>query len=196
MPLVARVMRVQPADVRRPRPHAGGIVRHAEVQRLVALGGRRDLVHVLHAEGGFDDELEADALLAVFRCLDLGHQHVHAIDVGRSADLGDHDEVEAVACLFQHVDHVAVHVVRIEAIDAHREGLVAPVDIADGLDDVLAGLRLVIRRHRILKIEEHDVGGGLGRLFEHLGLAAGDGQFAAVQAGFRLFDVKEAHDCS
>ena len=133
------------------------------------------------------------ALLAALRGLDLGHQHVHRIDVRRGADLGDHDQVQPVARLLQHVHHVAVHVMRVEAVDPHRELLLAPVDVADRLDDVLARLLLVVRRHRVLEVEEDHVGGGLRRLLEQLGLASRHGQFAAVEAGGGLFDGLEAH---
>ena len=96
------------------------------MQRLVAARGGGDLVDVLHAERRLDDQFEADPLLAVLRRLDLGHQHVDGIDVGRGADLGDHDQVQPVRALLEHVDHVAVHVVRVEAVDAHRERLACP----------------------------------------------------------------------
>ena len=93
-----------------------------------------------HAERGLDDQLEADPLLARLGGLDLGHQHVDRVDVGGGADLGDHDQVEPVAGLLQHVDHVAIHVLGVEAVDPDREGLGAPVDLVDRLDDVLARL--------------------------------------------------------
>ena len=60
----------------------------------------------------------------------LRDQHVDGIDVGRGADLRDHDEVEPLAALLDHVDHVAVHVMGVEAVDADRHRLVAPVDLA------------------------------------------------------------------
>ena len=99
------------------------------MQRFVALAGGRDGVDIGHAERRLDDQLEADALLPAHRVLDLGHQHVDGIDVGGGADLGDHDQVEPIAALLDHVDHIPVHVVRVEAVDAHRQGLLAPVDL-------------------------------------------------------------------
>src|SRR3546814_2943954 len=68
----------------------------------------------------------------------------------------DLDEVEPLAALLDDIDDVAVHVMGVEAVDAHRQGLVAPVDLVQRLDDVLARLRLVVRRHRVLEIEEQD----------------------------------------
>ena len=121
------------------------------------------------------------------------HEHVDGIDVRRGAHLRDHDEVEPVGGLLQHVHHVAVHVMGVEAVDAHRQRLAAPVDVADRLDDVLAGLVLVVRRHGVLEVEEDHVGRRLRRLLEHLRLAAGNRQFAAVEARWRRFDGDEAH---
>ena len=46
---------------------------------------------------------------------------------------------------------------------------------------------LVVRRHRVLEIEEHDVGGRLRRLLEHLRLAEpGTASSLAVQPRRRL----------
>jgi hypothetical protein len=81
----------------------------------------------------------------------------------------------------------------VEAVDAHRHHLVAPVDVAQGLDDVLARLRLVVRRDRVLEVEEDDIGRRLGGLLEQLRLGTRDRQFAAIQPGGRLFDDLEAH---
>ncbi len=71
---------------------------------------------------------------------------------------------------------------RVEAIDAHGQGLLAPIHIADGRDDILAGLRFVVRSHRVFKIKEDYVGGGFGGLFEKLEIGARNSEFAAVQA--------------
>ena len=131
-----------------------------------------------------------------FACLELGDQHVDGVDVGGGADLGDHDQVEPLAGLLDHVDHVAVHVVGVEAVDPHGQGLVAPVDLVERLDDVLARLHLLVGRHRVLEIEEHHVGGRARRLLEELRRAARHGQLGAVQPRRALLDDREAHGCS
>mmetsp|Transcript_16687 Transcript_16687/g.22992 ORF Transcript_16687/g.22992 Transcript_16687/m.22992 type:complete len:238 (-) Transcript_16687:488-1201(-) len=59
----------------------GRIIRHTEVQRLVALGGASDGIHVRHAERRLDDQLEANLLLAALTHLTLRDQHVHGVDV-------------------------------------------------------------------------------------------------------------------
>jgi hypothetical protein len=150
-------------------------------------------MHVLHAERGLDDHLETDALLAAHGGLALRHQHVDGIDIRGGADLGDHDEVEALPALLHDIDHVAIHEMGVEAVDAHRERLAAPVDVAQRLDDVLARLGLVVGGDGVLEVEEDDVGRGFGSLFKELRLTAGDGQLAAVEAGRRLLDDLEAH---
>ena len=166
------------------------------MQRFQTLGRLGDLVDVGHAERRLDDQLEADPLLRGLRRLDLGHQHVDGVDVGRGADLGDHDQVEPVAGLLQHVDHVAVHVLGVEAVDADREGLGPPVDLVDRLDDVLARGLLLVRSHRVLEVEEDHVGAGLRRLLEHLRARAGDGELGAVEPRLALLDDGEAHSVS
>src|SRR3546814_16827502 len=77
-------------------------------------------------------------------------------------------------------DLVAVHVVGVEAVDAHRQGLAAPVDLVQRLDDILARLLLVVGRDRILEVEEHHVGRGVGSLLEEFRVAAWHRQLAAV----------------
>ena len=85
------------------------------------------------------------------------------IDVGRHADLRDQDGVELGAGLLHDVDDVAIHVVRVEAVDADRDALAGalPVEIVQRLDDVLARLLLVGRSHGVLAVEEDVVGGAL-----------------------------------
>ena len=51
------------------------------------------------------------------------------IDIGGGTDLGNHEQVELAAGLLDHIDDVAIHVRGVEAVDAHRNRLVAPVDI-------------------------------------------------------------------
>src|SRR3546814_5109587 len=48
-------------------------------------------------------------------------QHVDGIDIGGGADLRHHHKIELVAGAFDHLDHVAVHVVGVEAIDRSEE---------------------------------------------------------------------------
>ena len=163
---------------------------------LVARAGGGDLVNVLHAERGFDDHLKADALFIALGVLDLGDQHVQRIDVGGRPRLGDHDQVQLVDRLFQHVDHVPVHVVGVQAVDADGHGVAAPVQVVQGLDDVLAGLFLVGRRHGVLQVEENHVRLAAGGLLQELGIRSRDRQFRPVEARETGLDDGETHGLS
>ena len=137
--------------------------------------------------------LEPDPLLVALRVLDLRDHHVHGIDIRRRADLRDHDQVQPLAGLFDHIDHVAVHEVGVESVDPHRHGLLAPVDLVQRLDDVLAGLWLVVGGDGVLKVQEDHVRIRRGGLLEHLGGTARNGQLAAVQTRGGLRDDVERH---
>jgi len=191
-----RVIGVHAADDGGAGAGRGGIVGNAEMQRFIALGGCGNFTHVLHAERGLDDVLKADPLLVALRVFDLGDQHVDGVNIGRGAHLGDHDQVKAFACLFNDIDHIAVHVVGVEAVDSHRHGFVAPVDLVQGLDDVLAGLVFLVRRNRVFEIQEDHVNIRFCCFFKHLRLRAGDCQLAAVQAARGLFDGMKRHGCA
>ena len=123
-------------------------------------------------------------------------QHVDGVDVGGRADLGDHDQVEPVAGLLQHVDHVAVHVLGVEAVDAHREGLGAPVDLVDRLDDVLARLLLLVRGHRVLEVEEDHVGRRLRAAFSNIcGLEPGTASSERLSRGVACSTIVKLMRC-
>ena len=74
--------------------------------------------------------------------------------------------------------------------------LVAPIDLIEAGDDVLARLFLVVGRDGIFAIEEDDVGFRVRRFFEHAGVRPGHGQFRTLQARARLLDQGEAHGSS
>ena len=187
------VIRVPPADDRCPRPGRGCIIRHAEMQAFVPFRRAGNFRDILHSKRGFDDMFETDALLITLGILDLGHQHIDGIDIRRSADFRDHDQIQPFSGLFDHVHHVAIHVVRVQPVDPHRHGFLAPVDLVQRLDDVLAGLRLVVRGDRVLEVEEDHIRIRLCSLFKHLDRGSRNGEFRAVQTGGGLFDGVEAH---
>ena len=188
------VVRMAPADAGGAGLGRGGVVGDAEMQRLVARARRGDLVDVLHAQRRLDDHLQADLLGVALGLLDLGEQHVDGVDVLRRAGLGDHDQIELVARLLDDVDHVAVHVMGVEAVDPHRQRASAPVEVVQRLDHVLARLLLVGGRDGILEVEEDDVGVTLGRLLEERGVGPRNRQLGAVQARCALLDNCETHD--
>ena len=188
-----RVIGVHPAHGGGPGLGRSGIVGGAEMQTFVAPAGAGDVIHVHHAKRGLDENLESDAPSEPLGRLDLGYQDVDRIDVAGVAGLGDHDEVELVPRLLDHLDHVAVHIGRIEAVDPDRDRLGAPVDLLQRADHVVPRRRLVIGRHRVLEVEEDDVGGRSGGLLEEFRPAARNRELAAVQTRDGLLDHSEAH---
>jgi len=187
------VICVRTADHGRACFRGGRVVGDTEMQAFIALRRFGDFVDIGHAERRFDDVFETDFLLALHGILDLGHQHIDGIDVGGGPNLRDHDHVQTLATLLQDVDDVAVHVMRIQAVDAHRHGLIAPVDVVQGFDDVLAGLLLLVRRNGVFAIQEDHVDIRRSRFFEKFRAAARHGQFASVQARCGLFNNGKAH---
>src|SRR5207237_1432428 len=116
-------------------------------------------------------------------------------DVGGNADLGDEQHVEPVPGLLHDVHHVAVHVVRVDAVDAHGHGLAPsfPVVLEQCRDHVLPGLLLVGRSDRVLEVEKHAVRLAVERLLEQRGLRAGDGELATLQPGIGRLVPGETH---
>ena len=95
--------------------------------------------------------------------------------------------------LLHDIHHVAVHVMRIETIDAHRHGFTLPVDIVQRLYDVLPRLGFIIRDHRVLAIQEDEIRGGTGRFLEHAGVGTGHGEFTALQPDRRRIVAGKTH---
>ena len=117
---------------------------------------------------------------------DLADDGLDRVDVSRDADLRDQDGVELGAGLLADVDDVAVHVVRVEAVDADDDALAGglPVEIVQRLDDVLSGLLLLGRRDGVLAVEEHVVGGALERAIDHGRVGARNRKVRPLQALF------------
>ena len=198
MPLVAGIVGVEAADVDGAGLAAGGIVGDPEMHRLQPSREGGDRLDIGHAERRLDQRFETDAGLETLGHLDLVDHGLDHVEVGRHADLRHQDRVEPVAGLLHHVDDVAIHVVRVETVDAHRDGLAlgAPVDVVQRLDDILARALLVRRRDRILDVEEDEVGGAIGRLVDHLGVRSRNGEFAALEAQLAKMVDRVAHDVS
>ena len=198
VPLVARIVRVQAADVGGAGPAARGIVGHAEVHCLQAGAGRGDGLDVRHPQRGLDEGLDADLPGEARGLLDLADHGIDHVDVGRHADLGDQDGVEVLAGLLHHVDDVPVHVVGVDTVDPHRDGLAQapPVDVAEPLDDVASGLNLVAGGDGILQVEEHVVDVAGRGLLEEGRVGPGDGELAALEALAGGGVTGVAHGCS
>src|SRR3989441_2249008 len=83
------------------RLHAarGGEVRWPEADPLHAWARGADLLDVGDAERGLEDGVHEEGALQLMVRLQLGEEAVHVVDVPRPLDLGDHDDLEAVADL-------------------------------------------------------------------------------------------------
>ena len=134
-----------------------------------------------------------DPLFIALRRLDLCDHHIDGIDIGGSANLGHHDQIQPFARLFDHINDIAVHVMGIQPVDSDRHGFGAPVHFVQRLDDILAGLRFFIGRNGILKVEENHVSCRFRCLFKHLRLTARYGEFGTIEPGRGLFDDVKAH---
>src|ERR1700730_10058493 len=82
---------------------------------------------------------------------------------------------------------------RVETVDADHRGLGAPVDLVQPGDDILAGLLLVVGGDGILDVENYNVRGRLGDLFEQSRSGPRNREFGAMQARCCLLDDREAH---
>ena len=187
------VVGLRAADAGGGHAHRGREIGGTEAHGDQPGRGRGDFLDMGDAGGGFDNHLEFKGFLAVLRLFHGGDEGVNGIDIGGAAHLGDHDLVEPLAGLFQKVDHVTVPPAGVEPVDAHREGLVAPVDLVDGLDGVGAGGVLVGGGDGILEVDIDDVGGRRGHLFKEFDVRARAEELAAVGAGNRGGLQAEAH---
>ena len=165
-------MRVQPADVRGARAHGCSEIRHAKVQRFKTAAELGDCFHIGHAKRCFDQGLQTHAggiALALFDLVDHGFHHVQ---IARHPDLGHQQRVNLIAGLLHHIHHVAVHVMRVQAVDPHRNSLAlaAPIDVIQRLNGVLAGLHLFRRRNGVFQIKENVIRRAIGCLVDHRGV--------------------------
>ena len=163
---------------------------------MQARGTGGDFFHMGDARSAFDDHLEADRFGAALRGLNRGDQRVNGIDIGRTANLGDHDLVQPVARLFQQVHHVAIPIGRVQAIDPNRQILAAPVHVTDRLNDIGARLWLVIWGNAVFEVQVDDVRGAGGHFLEQSRARAGAKQLTTVGAGRGGGLQAEAHGAS
>ena len=134
---------------RSPKPRISASSRGDDAGDLLDARQRRALL---------DQRLETDLAFQPKLRLELRQQRVEEPDVARRLRLRHDDDVELVARALDHFDHVVVRPVRVGAVDAHGADLLAPVEIAQRIDGVLARRFLLRRRDRIFEIEEHHVG--------------------------------------
>ena len=172
-------------------------MKSAGPKMIVSIARRRggDVVDVDQAEGVLDLRLDADpADLVAHRGLDLGEQDVERLDLVGGLHLGQHEAVEVRAGALDHLDDVLVGPLGRPVVDPDGAHPVAPVAGVQHLDDVLAGVRLRDRRHRVLDVEEHLVGVEALGLLQEPGVGAGDG--VAGAAGADLAGGRHGLDCT
>ena len=155
----------------------------------------RDRFHVRETQRRLDQDLDPDAVRDFAGGLDLREQRVDQVHVGGDTDFGEEQHVEPVPRLLHHVHHVAVHVVRVDAVDTHGHGFSAslPIVLEQARDHVLAGLLLVGRGDGILEVEKHAVRLAVERLLEQRRLGAGDGELAPLQPRIGRLVPGETH---
>ena len=105
--------------------------------------------------------------------LDLGEQQVQRDHLGRRLDLGQHDLVQPLTGVADHLDHVAVGPLGVPRVDPHAEDPVVPGQVLDGVDDLGSRALLLEGRHRVLEVEEGHVGGDRRRLGQELLVGTG-----------------------
>ena len=143
------------SDRRDRDPDRRGVVAGAEDQRLHARRGGRDRLAGQQPGRVLDLRLDADpADGEPLRELDLGQQLVGHLDVAGRADLRHHDRIELRARALDDRDQVLVVVRRVGAVDAHDDRLGTEVQRVQRLDDPFARRVLLVRRDRVLEVEE------------------------------------------
>src|SRR5271163_2054206 len=145
------------ADAGRLNGARGGKVGGAEAHAMHAGGGGGDRLDVVEALGGFEDRMNENGLLDRMARFELRQILVDEVDVPRSLDLGQHDNVEFVADLADEAGHVIEKPWRIERVDASPKARRAKVDGASHRDEALARRRFRLDGDRILEIAEDDV---------------------------------------
>ena len=142
----------------------------------------------------FDDDFKADWFGTSARGFDRTGQRVNGIDVCRAADFWDHDLVDTIAGLFQQIHDITIPIGRVQPVDSDRQGLGAPVNVADRLNDVLTGLFLVVGRDAVFQIQVDHIRGGCCHFLKDGRARAGAKQLAPVRAGNWGGLNSEGHD--
>ena len=100
--------------------------------------------------------------------LHLREQEVERDDLGGGLHLGQHDLVQALSRVPDHLDHVAVGPLGVPGVHPHAEHAVVPGQVLDGIDHLGPCALLLERRHGVLEVQEGHVGGDRWRLGQEL----------------------------
>src|SRR3546814_6004262 len=115
----------------------------------------RDLVHVAHPIDLFDQDLEANLLGLLQPLLNLRQKRIHEMEIQCASRLRQHDRIEMLVRLFGGMDDVFITPFRAEVVDTDAAGLVATIQVLQGVDHFGACRYLLFRRPCILTIEEN-----------------------------------------
>ncbi len=158
---------VTAADAGRLHAARRGEICRAEADALHAGARRGDLLDAGDANGRLEDGVELDGTLHAGARLELGEELIGVVDVLRSVDLGDHDDVELVADLGHETDEVIEAPRAVEAVHARPELRVAEGRLLRDPHEALAGVDLLVALDGVLEVAEDDV--DLLRDIRHLG---------------------------
>ena len=177
VPEVARVA----GGERQAHPLAGREIAEAEDQRLEPRRAGGDLLDARERRRLLDQRLEPDRLPEAELRLELREQRVEEPHVARRLDLGEDEEVQVRAGSFHHGDDVVVRPARVGAVDPHGAELPAPRELPQGAHGVAAGGLLLGGRHRVLEVEEDEVGVACRGLLDHLRARGRRGELGSSQ---------------
>ena len=195
VPAVSRIdliVFVHLADVRHGHLHRRRIVSRPEDQRLEPRRRLRDLAGPEKSLRAFDLGLDADPPREAAAHFNLRQQHADKDDILRQVRLGQHDEIEAVAGAFDHLDEIAVGKRRVETIDPERAHLAPEVEVAQRADDVGAARGLLVDCDSVLQVDAHSVGRARRRLRDHVRPRRRHVQHAALES-FSRSNVRVGH---
>ena len=179
--MVAGIAVRRRADRRDRDADRGAVVTRAEDQRLHPRGGGAIASHATSpVASSICASIPIRPDLVPVRQLDLRDQLVRHLDVAGRAHLRHHHRVQPVAGLLDDRDQVLVVVRRVRAVDAHHHGLGAEVGRAQRLDHPVARRVLLVRRDRVLEVEEDLVGLQTDSLGDEALVRAGNGVTGAA----------------
>ena len=165
------------------------------MQCLKTLAGLCNCHHIGAAQGRFNQTFDPDGILDSHGFLDLGQHAVNHIHISRCTHLRDQDGIEIVPGLFHDIDHIAIHIMRVQTIDAHGHGLALafPVNFIQCLDNIPARLCFVIGNDGILTVKKDKISIAVCGLFKHARIGSGYRKLTTLQARTRRCVLCETH---
>ncbi len=151
------VERMAAADPRGLHPARGGKIGRAETEPVHPRACGRDLGDVLDALSGFQQGMDEDRLGDLVASLKQREVLVDEVDVPRTLDFGDHDDVELVADRADDLAHIVEKPRAVQCVDPGPQAGVAEVGSAGNFDEPGSCRLLGLRRDGIFEIAEQNV---------------------------------------